>query len=203
MGEQPHYRALDWRELPAVVGRVRNSDSLGAKALEFVILTATRISEGLSIRWSEINFDRKVWSIPASRMKKRVSHDVPLSDQAVALLTELKAHRTAGPFVFPGHKERTQPVSRMAVWALCGRATEGRASPHGFRSSFRDWCGDTGQPRELAEMALAHAVGSKVEAAYARSSLLERRRPVMQAWADFLDGKVIASAEIVPIRRAK
>jgi integrase len=196
-GDQKHYRALDWREMPALVARLRQNQVIGARTLEFVILTATRLSEARQASWSEINFDKATWSIPASRMKNRAPHEVPLSDRALAHLTELKAHRTSSQFIFPGHTERSEPISSMAVWSLCDRVTEGKASPHGFRSSFRDWCGDTGVPRELAEMALAHSVGSKVEAAYARSSLLERRRPVMQAWADFLAGKAAEAGKVV------
>jgi integrase len=209
-GERPeepeHHRAIDWAELPTVIERVRASDSMGARALLFMILTATRLSEAREARWSEISFDKALWIIPAERMKLRVEHRVPLSRQALAILAELETHRTRSPFVFPGNEARegkTRAIGRMAVWMLCGRVTEGRASPHGFRSTFRDWCGDNGKPREHAERALAHKFGSAVEAAYARSALLSQRMPLMQEWADFAcgDGER-ADSNVVPLRPA-
>jgi integrase len=203
---QKHHPAIGWAELPAVIERVRLSDSMGARALLFMILTATRVSEAREARWSEISFDKAVWVIPAERMKAGVKHDIPLSRQALAVLAELKTHRTKSPFVFPGYDVRSgepQAIGRMPVWALVQRVTEGRASPHGFRSTFRDWCGDNGKPREHAERALAHKFGSAVEAAYARSALLEQRRPLMQAWADYVCGDAAEAADnVVPLRPA-
>jgi integrase len=141
-----------------------------------------------------------------------VKHDIPLSRQALAILAELKTHRTRSPFVFPGNAARegkTRAIGRMAVWMLCGRVTEGAdgkplATPHGFRSTFRDWCGDNGKPREHAERALAHKFGSMVEAAYARSALLSQRIPLMQEWADYAcgDGER-ADSNVVPMRAAE
>jgi integrase len=202
--KQNHHRAVGWPDLPAVIERVRSSDSMGARALLFMILTATRISEAREARWSEISFDKAIWAIPAERMKAGVRHDIPLSRQALAILAELKTHRTRSQFVFPGHDAREgkpRAIGRMAVWALCERITEGKASPHGFRSTFRDWCGDDGKPREHAERALAHKFGSAVEAAYARSALLEQRRPLMQAFADFCDGDAAAmDSNVIALR---
>jgi integrase len=203
--KQNHYRALEWSLLPSVIERVRLSDSMGARALLFMILTATRISEAREARWSEIDFDRATWVIPAERMKAGVRHEIPLSRQALAILAELRTHRTRSPFVFPGYDAshgKARAIGRMAVWSLCGRVTEGRASPHGFRSTFRDWCGDNGKPREHAERALAHKFGSAVEAAYARSALLEQRRPLMQAWADHVCDGAPAADNVVPLRSA-
>jgi integrase len=201
-GEQkPHHRALDWRKLPNVLARVRQSKSVAANVVELIALTAARASEAREARWSEIDFDAKTWSIRATRTKTGQAHRIPLSNQALAILTKLKVRRL-GDLVFPGDRNH-RPVSPAAVWEHCDRVTDGRASPHGFRSSFRDWCGETGVPRELAERALAHSVGNAVEEAYARSDLLDRRRLVMQEWANFLDGSDAASAEIVPIRRVK
>ena len=202
--KQNHHRAINWSELPTVIERVRLSDSMGARALLFMILTATRVSEAREARWSEISFDKAIWSIPAERMKAGVKHDIPLSRQALAILAELKTHRTRSPFVFPGNDARegkTRAIGRMAVWMLCLRVTEGRASPHGFRSTFRDWCGDNGKPREHAERALAHKFGSMVEAAYARSALLSQRIPLMQEWADYACGDdERADSNVVPIK---
>jgi integrase len=210
--KQKHHRALHWSELPVVVERVRASDSMGARALLFMILTAARVSEACEARWSEISFDKAVWSIPPERMKAGVIHDVPLSRQALAILAELKTHRTKSQFVFPGYDARygntstkAQPraIGRMAVWMLCGRATEGKATPHGFRSTFRDWCGESGKPREHAERAIAHKFGSANEASYARSTLLELRRPLMQEWADCACGDGDrADSNVVPLRAA-
>jgi integrase len=203
--KQKHHPAIGWAELPAVTERVRASDSMGARALLFMILTATRISEACEARWSEISFDKAVWAIPVERMKAGVRHDVPLSRQALAILAELKTHRTKSPFVFPGHDARdgeTRAIGRMAVWSLCGRVTEGKASPHGFRSTYRDWCGDNGKPREHAERALAHRFGDRTEAAYARSALLEQRRPLMQAWADHVCGDAAEAADNVVAMRS-
>ena len=164
-----HHAAIGWSELPDVIERIRTSDSMGARAFLFMILTATRVSEACEARWSEISFDKAIWSIPAERMKAGVTHDIPLSRQALAILAELKAHRTLSPFVFPGYEARQgishiksegQPraLGRMAVWMLCRRVTEDRASPHGFRSTFRDRRGESGKPREHAERAIAHRI---------------------------------------------
>jgi integrase len=206
--KQKHHHAIGWAELPAVVERVCASDSMGARAALFMILTATRISEAREATWSEINFDKAIWSIPAERMKAGVRHDVPLSRQALDILAEVKTHRTRSPFVFPGYdvrdgKAQPRAIGRMAVWGLVQRVTEGRASPHGFRSTFRDWCGDNGKPREHAERALAHKFGSAVEAAYARSALLEQRRPLMQAWADYACGDAAEADNVVAMRQAR
>jgi integrase len=119
-------------------------------------------------------------------MKTRVEHVVALSGPALDFLTQLKAHR-AGPYVFFGRDTRG-PISRVPVWEMCGRATGGRGSPHGWRASFRSWCADNGVAREVAESALAHTLGG-VEAAYNRAGMVERRRPVMEAWAAFLAGE--------------
>ena len=207
LDKQKHHPAIGLAELPAVIERMRLSDSMGARAALFMILTATRVGEACGARWSEIIFERAVWSIPAERMKAGVRHEVPLSRQALAILAELKTHRTKSPFVFPGYAARegkAQPraIGRMAVWALMKRVTDGEASPHGFRSSFRDWCGESGKPREHAERALAHKFGSAVEASYARSTLLGLRRPLMQEWADCAcgDGEAATDSNIVPLR---
>jgi integrase len=203
--KQNHHLAVGWADLPDVIERIRASDSMGARAFLFMILTATRVSEACEARWSEISFDKAVWLIPAERMKAGVKHDIPLSRQALAVLAELKTHRTRSPFVFPGYDARegkTRAIGRMAVWMLCKRVTDGKSTPHGFRSTFRDWCGESGKPREHAERAIAHKFGSTVEASYARSTLLELRRPLMQDWADCACGDTVApDSNVVPIKR--
>ena len=196
-GERPHHPMLPWKEAPAFVAALRASDSLSARVLEFLILTATRLSEAREARWSEIDLAAKTWTIPGSRIKSRQPRPVPLSDRALEIIGECKAHRV-NELVFFGHRDR-RPVSRMAVWAQCQRTSGGKASPHGFRATFRSWCADTGVEFEVAESALAHVAGGVVEA-YQRSQLLERRRPVMANWAAFLSGES-ESAEIVPLRR--
>jgi integrase len=199
--EQHHHRAVDWNEMPGIVARLRASVTMSARLIEFLILTATRSSEAREAKWSEISFKSATWTIPPERTKTGKPHSVPLSDRALAILEELAKRKIGDDVVFSG-RFAGRPLSRVTLWTQCDRFTDSRATPHGFRSSFRDWCGDNSVPRELAEMALAHAVGSKVEAAYARSSLLERRRPVMRDWAHFLDGKERAEPTIVPLRRA-
>ena len=199
-GERPHHPMLSWAEAPAVVAALGESDGLAARVLEFLILTATRLSEAREARWSEIDLAAKTWTVSGSRTKTRQPHIVPLSDRALEIIAECDLHRVSD-LLFFGRRDRN-PISRMAVWAQCQRSTGGRASVHGWRASFRSWCADTGVEFELAESALAHVSGGVVEA-YQRSGLVERRRPLMQAWADFLDGKAEnAGAEIVSLKRA-
>ena len=199
-GERPHHPMLPWAEAPGVVAALRESDGLAARVLEFVILTAARLSEGREARRSEIDLAAKTWTVRGSRTKSRQPHVVPLCDRALEIIAECDSHRV-NDLLFFGRRDR-RPVSRMAVWAQCQRSTGGRASVHGWRASFRSWCADTGVEFELAESALAHVSGGVIEA-YQRSALVERRRPLMQAWADFLDGKAEdAGAEIVSLKRA-
>jgi integrase len=196
-GERPHHPMLPWKEAPAFVAALRASDGLSARVLEFLILTATRLSEAREARWSEIDLATKTWIVPASRSKTRQPHPVALSSRGLEIIEECKAHRV-NDLVFFGRRDR-HPVSRMAVWAQCQRTSSGKASPHGFRATFRSWCADTGVEFEVAESALGHVPGGVVEA-YQRSPLLERRRPVMADWAAFLNDES-ESAEIVPLRR--
>jgi integrase len=190
--QDAHHAALPWREAPEFVQRLRQSDATSAQLLEFIMLTAVRSNEARGATWSEIDLEARVWTIPAARMKMSRDHDVPLSDQAVALLSRIE--RTDGPFVFvrgrgAREKEAGKPMRNASLWQMLQRVTgSDEATTHGFRSSFRDWCGDTGVDRELAERCLAHKVGSDAENAYARSSLIERRRPIMEAWGAFVDG---------------
>jgi integrase len=196
-GERPHHPMLPWKETPTFIVALRASDGLSARVLEFLILTATRLSEAREARWSEIDLNAKIWTIPAGRTKSRQPHPIPLSDRALEIIGERKANRV-NELVFFGHRDR-RPVSRMAVWAQCQRTSGGKASPHGFRATFRSWCADTGVEFEVAESALGHVAGGVVEA-YQRSPLLERRRPVMADWAAFLSGES-EGAEIVLLRR--
>lgn len=178
-----HHAALPVLEMPGFMKRLRASDGMGAKALEFAILTAARSGEVRGMRWAEVDLDAKVWTVPAARMKAGREHRVPLSGAAMAVLQDLP--RPEGvDLVFPGTKG--QPLSDMSLTAVM-RRLKVDAVPHGMRSSFRDWTAEhTHFPNEVAEMALAHVVGDKVEAAYRRGDLFEKRRQVMDAWASFL-----------------
>ena len=180
-----HLAAMPYESLPTFVDRLRRAQAMAARALEFTILTAGRSGEILGARWPEIDLDKRLWHVPKDRMKAGVAHTVPLSAQAVALVKRLHEARTGG-FVFPGEK-KDKPLSGMAMEMLLRRMKVTDATVHGFRSSFRDWCGDkTNFSRELAEAALAHKVGDDTERAYRRSDALEKRRRLMQAWADYV-----------------
>ena len=186
-----HYAALPWRETPEFVERLREAEEISARLLEFIILTAVRSNEARGARWSEIDFDARVWAIPAARMKMHVVHEVPLSDQAIAVLRRMEARKTGSDLVFAGGRGvgTGKPMRNASLWALVQRTTgSSEATTHGLRSTFRDWCGENGVDREVAERCLAHSLGNKAENAYARSSLIARRRPIMEAWGAFVDG---------------
>jgi integrase len=176
-----HHAALPYKQLPAFMRTLGEQDSISARALAFCILTATRTSETLGARWDEIDLVERMWTLPAGRMKANREHRVPLSTTAVALLEEMK--RIVGSdYVFPGQRNG-KPLSNMALLMTLRRMGRGDLTAHGFRSTFRDWAAEqTTYPSEVAEMALAHAVGNKVEAAYRRGDLLEKRRRLMDEW---------------------
>jgi integrase len=206
--QRGHHPAMPWLDVPAFVKRLRKSQSVGALALEFVILTAARSGEVLrsvregeltGARWEEIDLETRVWTLPPKRMKSGKEHRVPLSGRAIEILCELcKAKR--GPFIFPGQRGDT-PLSEMALELIMRRMEAKPFTVHGFRSSFRDWVWEcTVFPRELAEVALAHTVGDAVERAYRRGDALEKRRELMEAWAKFLHPDV--QSKIVPLASA-
>jgi integrase len=197
-GEPNRHPSLDWRELPPVMAELRQSEALTAPPLEFTALTATRISEASGMKWAEVDLGARVWTVPGARTKTRLPHRVPLSDRAMAIL-EMMAALRVGEYVFLGWRKSRAP-SRVGIWKLCKQVTGGNASPHGFRSSFRSWCADNGVPRDAAEAALAHVVKG-VEGSYQRSDLLERRRRIMQAWADYLSGEAASNVVELPARR--
>jgi integrase len=184
-----HHAALPYGALPSFLVTLREQQGIAARALEFTILTAARTSETIGARWSELDLREKNWTVPAVRMKAQREHRIPLSARALAILQEMQALRIAGDteaFVFPGGR-LGRPLSNMAMTELLRRMGRGDVTVHGFRSSFRDWAAErTGFASEVVEMALAHAVGSKVEAAYRRGDLFEKRRRLMQAWGEFL-----------------
>src|SRR5262249_18202065 len=156
-----------YAELPGFLIELREQEGISARALEFTILTAARTGETIGERWNEIDLLDKTWTVPAERMKAGKEHRVPLSARALAILEEMQAHRSADDgFVFPGGKPG-QPLSNMAFLMLLRRMGRGDLTTHGFRSSFRDWVAErTNFPSEVAELALAHAIRSPVEAAY-------------------------------------
>ncbi len=181
-----HHAALPYRDVPAFMALLRSETGISAKALEFMVLTATRTGETLGARWDEIDLKERLWTIPAHRMKGGRAHRVPLSARAITILKEMAEIRQ-NEFVFPGGKPG-RPLSQMACLMLLRRMEYGHVTAHGFRSSFRDWAAEkTKFSREAAEMALAHAIPDAVEAAYRRGDLFEQRRKLMRAWATYLE----------------
>jgi integrase len=194
-----HHPALPWREVPEFMVRLRQVGGTAALAFEFLVLTAARAGEVRGMVWSEVDPDNAVWVIPGQRMKSGREHRVPLSPRCVSILREMEAIRT-GDFVFPG---RDGKLGESAFHQLLKNLGRTDITTHGFRSSFRDWAAErTAFPREVAELALAHAVGDAVERSYQRSDLFERRRQLMDAWAGFCAEPAAVSGEVVPIRTA-
>lgn len=190
--QRGHQPAMPYEEVPAFVGRLRARDAVAARALEFLILTAARSGEVTGATWGEIDLGSKVWTIPGDRMKAGREHRVPLSGRAIEILNEaakLRESEEPTAHLFPSSR-RGQPLSNMAFKQLLVRMGEKGFVPHGFRSSFRDWCGEcTPFPREVAEAALAHIVGNSVEQAYRRGDALEKRRQMMEEWTAFMEPK--------------
>lgn len=198
-----HHAACPWQEAGAFMAELAQRDGLAALALRFVILTAARTGEALGARWSEIDMAAKVWTVPGTRMKAGREHRVPLSDDALAILATvapLRDRDDANPLVFPARRgkqfsdaaltavlRRMNPETPDKPARFRDRRTGEAITVHGMRSAFRDWCAEAvAVPREVAEAALAHTLRDKVEAAYARGDMLERRRPLMAEWAKFL-----------------
>lgn len=187
-----HQPAMPWRQLPRYVATKVYSDeryNVTRALLLIVILTGARSGEARGMCWSEVDFNKRIWTVPPQRMKAGLQHRVPLSLQAIAVLEHMQGlHET---LVFPSPRKQIV-LSDMVLTTFLRKTdavsdTEGRvATAHGFRSSFRDWCSEQGYSRDLAERALAHTLKSKVEAAYHRTDLLEQRTPMMQAWADYV-----------------
>ena len=183
-GRVQHHRALSHAGVAAALAKVRASSSNPGTqlALELLVLTACRSAEVRGARWEEIDLEAATWTIPGGRMKTGKTHRVPLSARALEVLAAARALAPRSPLVFPGSRAG-RPLSGKTLSVL---ARPLGCVPHGFRTSFRNWCGETGVPREVAERCLAHVVRNQVERAYARSDLLERRREVMEAWSDYL-----------------
>jgi integrase len=179
-----HHPAVAVKDMPAFFKELQKREGTAVRALEFLTLTAARSGEVRGAQWGEIDLAKKVWVVPAERMKAKREHRVPLSTQAIKLLKAQPSYKSGG-IVFPGGKPTTK-LSDMALTAVM-RRMEVQAVPHGLRSSFRDWVGEeTSYPREVAEMALAHVVANSTEGSYWRSDLFEKRRLMMRDWSDFL-----------------
>jgi integrase len=203
-----HYAALPYDEIPHFISELQAQEGVSARPLEFTILTAARTGEVIGARWADINMAEKLWTIPGERMKAGKEHRIPLSGRAFEILCEMRALREARlekepqDFVFPGGK-LGKPLSNMAMDMLLRRMHRD-ITVHGFRSTFRDWAAErTNFPSEVLEMALAHAVGSKVEAAYRRGDLFDKRRRLMDAWAEFCASPPVVEGKVVPIRGEK
>jgi len=201
-----HHAALPYGDVPAFIAKLRARDAVAALALEFVILTAARSGEVRGATWAEFDLDAKVWTVPATRMKAGREHRVPLSSSALALLVKVKplTGGKADAFVFPNQKDaRLSDAAFSALFIRMG-LDRGAITPHGFRSSFRDWAGEVSTfPREVAEAALAHSVGDATEQAYRRGDALEKRRKLMDAWAGFCEPRAAGSVVVPMGRRAK
>jgi len=201
-----HHPAMDYQDVPGFMVELEDNGSVSALALRFLILTATRTSETLQATWGEVDLDARTWTIPGTRMKAGQTHRVPLSDAAMAVLQVLP--RVEGnPYCFPGARAG-RPLSNMALLQLMRGmgygvgGDRGAYVPHGFRSAFRDWSGEVSSfPRDVCEMALAHVVENKVEAAYRRGDLFAKRAAMMQAWSDWCDRG--QGAEIIPLRELR
>lgn len=181
-----HHAALPYAEIPDFMKALRASVGNSAAALEFLILTAARTSEVIYAKLSEIDFKKKLWTVPAARMKSRREHRVPLSPAAVAILKRME--QAKGEYVFSG-RTPDSPLSNMALLMTLGRMNRPDITAHGFRSTFRDWAAEsTSFPSEVVEMALAHVIEGKTEAAYRRGDLLDKRRELMDAWGQYSAG---------------
>jgi integrase len=191
-----HHAALPFAGIAEFMGDLRARPAVAARALEFAILTAARSGEVLGMTWGEVDLDRALWTVPAERMKAAVEHQVPLSASALALLRVVRPESVKPTdLVFRGSDGAK--LSGMAMAMLLRRMGRERITVHGFRSTFRDWAGETTAfPREIVEMALAHAIESKAERAYRRARALEKRRELMKAWALYCD------ADSRPARKA-
>lgn len=191
-----HHAAMPYADIAQFMRDLHEREGIAPKALEFVILTAARVSEAVNAKWSEFDLDRKLWTVPSDRMKAKRDHRVPLSGVTLKLLERLDSQRE-GDYVFPAWTSPDKPLTGAACLTLLDDMGRADLTTHGFRSTFRDWAAEqTAFPRQIAEAALAHVVSDKTEAAYQRGDLLDRRALLMQAWAQYCtkpqSAKVIA-----------
>ena len=202
-GAVKHHPALPYARMGEFMAALRLQEGVASRALDFLILTAARTSEATGARWQEIDMGSATWIVPAERIKAGKEHRVPLSTPALAIVRAM-AEARQGEFVFPGGR-RGRPLTNMAMAGVLERMGLDEITVHGFRSSFRDWAAErTNYPREVAEMALAHAVGDKVEAAYRRGDLFEKRRRIMADWAKHCARTEKADGDsVVPLQSAR
>jgi len=176
---------MSYQEINAFLGELNAQKGIGARALEIAILTACRTSEVLHARWQEIDFEQRIWTIPAERMKNRQLHRIPLTDAALRVFRTLEGHPE---WIFPS-PERDGPIYNKVMFDLLRKMNRTDITVHGFRATFRIWTAErTSYAQEIAEMALAHKQASAVERAYQRSDLFEHRRALMQDWANWCEG---------------
>ncbi len=195
-----HHAALPYAEIGDFLPSIRAQEGNGARALEFVILTAVRTSEAINATWAEFDLDASMWTIPAERMKAGREHRVPLSDRAMEILKSLPREKD-NPFLFVGDR-KGKSLSNMALLMTLRRMGRDDLTVHGFRSTFRDWAAEqTAYPNELVEMALAHTVSDKTEAAYRRGDMVEKRKRLMRDWSDYCAAPV-AKGKVIPMRSA-
>jgi integrase len=193
-----HHAALGYAEMAELMLTLRQQAGIAAKALEFTILTACRSGEARLATWEEIDLNSRVWVIPGERMKAGKEHRVPLSDAAIAVLNQMDQ---TTKYIFPGRSEG-RPLSDMSLSSVLRRMGRDDLTVHGFRSTFRDWASEsTAYARDVAEMALAHSIGNKVEAAYRRGDLFTKRTRMMADWAEFCN-KTQGGA-VLPLKRSK
>jgi integrase len=188
--------------MPSFIAELRAQEGIAARALEFTALTAARTGDTIGAVSNEANASDEVWTLPAERMKAGKEHRVPLSGRALSILDETRRTRTSDSrYIFPGGKAG-QPLSNMAMTEVLRRMGRTGITVHGFRSTFRDWAAErTNFPNEVVEMALAHAVGDKVEAAYRRGDLFEKRRRLMAEWEAYCNAPAVpAHNKVFPIR---
>jgi integrase len=199
-GKGGHHAALSWAELPDFMARLREKETWGRLALEAAILTAARSGEVREAVWSEVDLEKALWTIPASRMKAKREHVVPLSPAALAVFKRAQELQTAGQkYIFSGAKAE-KPMSDMTLTKALRDMGE-TCTAHGFRSTFRDWVAEaTSYPGDLAEAALAHVIGNKTVAAYHRGTMLDKRRGLMGAWASYAAGREEVVVEIASSR---
>ena len=194
-----HFPALPYAEIGAFMKALRMQEGVSAAVIELIILTAARSGEVRGAEWSEIDLTSRIWTIPAGRMKANREHRVALSEATIKIVKRMQKS-IVGAFVFPGTKEK-KPLSDMSLTAVLRRMKRNDLTVHGFRSTFRDWCSEsTAYPSEMAEMALAHSIGDKTEAAYRRGDLLEKRFRMMADWAKYCDTVIAEKGNVVPMK---
>ena len=197
-----HHAALPFAQAGAFMAKVRRDTRVAARCLEFIVLTAARVSEANVATWNEIDFANRIWTVPRERMKADKEHRVPLSSAAIAMLEAMRAIRHSD-YIFPGRRN-ARAVGANSVLRFAKEAAGINVTTHGLRSTFRDWAAErTNFPREVAEMALAHAIPDAVEAAYRRGDLFEKRRKLMDAWAAYCAKIEMDAGKVVALARAR